>query len=62
MIPPLLHQLHGEVLVRGMVFGAGLRGLLIGKKAEEFLSPVNWMMVAVKADDFVSPLVMERQV
>lgn len=44
----------------GSVGHAGVRGLLMGERAEEILSRVDCGVLAVKPDGFVSPL--DRQV
>lgn len=56
VIQDTINQLSIDILVMGTVSRSGLQGLLIGNRAEETLSKVNCTVLAVKPDDFVSPV------
>lgn len=56
VIQDTINQMSIDVLVMGTVSRSGLQGLLIGNRAEETLSKVNCTVLAVKPDDFVSPV------
>lgn len=58
VIQDILNDLSIDILVMGTVSRSGLQGLLIGNRAEETLSKVNCTVLAVKPDDFISPVVV----
>ncbi|HJN10863.1 MAG TPA: universal stress protein [Pirellulaceae bacterium] len=56
VIPKLVEKLDADLLVMGTVARAGVAGLLIGNTAEQILDRVECSVLAVKPDDFVSPI------
>lgn len=55
-VPAYARSVGAELIVMGSVGHAGVRGLLMGERAEEILSRVDCGVLAVKPDGFVSPL------
>ena len=50
---------HGtELVVMGTVARGGIAGLLIGNTAERVLRKLPCSVLAVKPDDFVSPVIL----
>jgi nucleotide-binding universal stress UspA family protein len=58
VIQDLLERLQIDVLVMGTIGRSGIPGLLIGNMAEKILSKINCTVLAVKPDDFVSPVTL----
>jgi len=55
-VPGYARDVGAELIVMGSVGHAGVRGLLMGERAEEILSRVDCGVLAVEPDGFVSPL------
>lgn len=49
-------EIGGQLLVLGTVARLGIAGLLIGNTAEDLIDHLNMDILALKADDFISPL------
>ncbi len=58
VIQDLLERLQIDVVVMGTVGRSGIPGFLIGNMAEKILSKINCTVLAVKPDDFVSPVTL----
>jgi nucleotide-binding universal stress UspA family protein len=59
VIPALVEREHEDLLVMGTIARTGVAGLVIGNTAESILSRLNCSVLAVKPDDFVSPVRLE---
>lgn len=55
-IPRKLSEIDADFVVIGTISRTGASGLLIGNTAEEILSRVSCSVVAIKPEDFVSPV------
>lgn len=58
-IPQLAASLEADLLVMGTVARTGVSGLFIGNSAELILNQIDCAVLAVKPDDFVSPIVID---
>ncbi len=58
-IPQLAASLEVDLLVMGTVARTGVSGLFIGNTAELILNQIDCSVLAIKPDDFVSPVVIE---
>ena len=56
VIPDMARELQADLVVMGTVARTGVAGLLIGNTAEAILEQVQCSVLAVKPDDFVSPV------
>lgn len=56
VIPELAANIRADVIVMGTVGRIGLAGFFIGNTAETVLSQVNCSVLAVKPDNFVTPV------
>jgi universal stress protein E len=55
-IPQFAEREHVDLIIMGTVARTGIAGLLIGNTAETILQRVRCSVLAVKPDDFVSPV------
>jgi universal stress protein E len=60
VIPDFVQKHHIDLIVMGTVSHAGLAGFFMGHTAEEVLQRVNCSVLAVKPDEFVSPVKEEN--
>ena len=60
-IPQLAEELQVELIVMGTIRHAGIAGILIGNTAETVLDDATCSILAMKPDDFVSPIEMADQ-
>jgi universal stress protein E len=58
MIREAVNHLDPDLLVMGTISRAGLAGVLIGSTAERLLDRVDCSILAVKPEDFVSPVTL----
>lgn len=56
VIPAAVERGRADLLVMGTVVRTGIRGFLIGSTAEEVMPQVGCAILAVKPDEFVSPV------
>ncbi|MDA1016396.1 MAG: universal stress protein [Planctomycetota bacterium] len=59
VIPELVKDIQADLVVMGTVCRTGVPGLLIGNTAERILNGVDASVLALKPDDFVSPVALE---
>ncbi len=57
-IPELVDRLGFDLVVMGTVGRAGIPGFVIGNTAEAILSQLECALLAIKPDDFVSPVTL----
>ncbi|WP_287817984.1 universal stress protein, partial [Idiomarina sp.] len=56
VIPEAAKQLDAELVVLGTIGRTGLSAALLGNTAEHVLDQLNCDVLAIKPEDFVSPL------
>ncbi|MEN8132397.1 MAG: universal stress protein [Pseudomonadota bacterium] len=56
VIPEFVNELGVDLIVLGTAARSGLQGLIYGNTAEKVLKEINCSIMAVKPDDFVSPV------
>ena len=49
-----------DLIVMGIIFRTGVLGVLIGDTAEDVLKKVDFSVLAVKPDDFITPVKLEN--
>lgn len=59
VIPALAEKKQVSLIVMGTVSRTGVAGLLIGNTAEKLLQKVNCSVLAVKPDDFITPVELD---
>ncbi len=59
MIREAVAHLDPDLLVMGSISRAGLAGVLLGSTAERLLERVDCSILAVKPDDFISPITLD---
>lgn len=60
VISTIVEREHEDLLVMGTIARTGVAGLVIGNTAEMILNRINCSVLAVKPDDFVSPVRLEE--
>ena len=50
-----------DLLVMGTIARGGIPGFLLGNTAERLFSQINCSVLAIKPDDFVSPVTLESE-
>jgi nucleotide-binding universal stress UspA family protein len=58
-IPALVRDLGADLVVMGTVARTGISGLLMGNTAEMILTQIDCSVLAVKPQEFVSPVTLE---
>ena len=56
MLPKTIADLRPGVLVLGTLARTGLQGMFMGNTAEQILGVVEASVLAVKPDEFISPI------
>ncbi len=56
VIPPLLERQEIDLLVMGTVCRTGIPGFIIGNTAESMINQVHCAVLALKPEDFISPV------
>jgi len=56
VLPEIVESEHEDLLVMGTIARTGVAGLVIGNTAEKILSRINCSVLAIKPDDYVSPV------
>ena len=56
VIPELAERKRADLIVMGTLSRSGVRGFLIGNTAEKILQKVDYSVLAVKPDGFVTPV------
>ena len=59
VIPEFIHEKGADLIVLGAALRGGIPGLLHGSTAEKVMQEVNCSILAIKPDDFVSPIKVE---
>jgi len=61
VIPEFAEQQHIDLIVMGTVSRTGIPGFFIGNMAEKILLKINCSVLAVKPDDFISPVQLDEK-
>jgi len=61
VIPEFAEQQHIDLIVMGTVSRTGIPGFFIGNTAEKILLKINCSVLAVKPDDFISPVQLDEK-
>jgi len=56
VLPAIVESEHEDLLVMGTIARTGVAGLIIGNTAEKILSRIHCSVLAIKPDDYVSPV------
>ncbi len=59
MVPKIVNEIGVELVVMGTVGRAGVHGLLIGNTAENILNQLDCSVLAIKPENFVSPIMID---
>ncbi len=61
MVPNVANEIGAELVVMGTVGRAGIPGLLIGNTAENILNQLECSVLAIKPEQFISPIMVDSQ-